>query len=917
MITLRPSTVRPAQALALISVLGACTGPSPSRNPDAGAARRCQFQSQCEAPQICVGESCVTPPTCITPDDWVFCLDALDAQQPGLGVHAYCNDAQGICAVACWEDSECADGDICTDFGHCVTAPPVTQPPPGGGTRAPLRAGYGAALLDIPVLSPLGGYGGRFDPSPSRYGGGLAASRGTFDGLEARALYLDNGEHPLMLIRLPLIFVDMSLHEEVARVLAEQTGKDWRNHLVISASHTHSGPARLWPLPAATVLPLGLLGAGDHSRWFFDHAVRSTADAALAALADARSAQLGWTVVESFDTDDQVGRDRRGETPPFDDNRTLLIRVDDSQSSVPMAVLFSFGAHGTANEMDYLTQDVLGGAERALEDQLGRTFNTYVPAMFFNQNSGSMSPADHGGHEVPAWFEALGRIYVSKVWTALAGIQTHADVELGSRTVRFPYTHRAVGFEPGEWTNTGDLPFAGDLRFGGIQCFGSFDPGSDLSAFMAPEALRCFGLHTFGYNRPPTPLTKSQVTALNIDGLAAVTMPGELTMELSWLILRTLQDQLAINPLQAWTFGYAQDHQLYLMPDMLTGPHPPFPGLSTPMDLGSYPPRAFSFLRGGYEASLSQLGWKSGDFLVARAVEAMTALQNQDPQPQLTPHFFTPPVEAAFAVDDTAIAALGTVLTDMPAQVTRLTPVEFAWVGGDPGAEMPQAPLVTLEQQTGPGMFQTVLMPSRRVYSDRDGRFVVRVRKPDMEWEWVARWEEVQAFPTGTYRIHVQGHAQVGGVRQDYQVASSPFSLVATAELQVSATANGRDLMGTVAYPPGARLTASPTLADPGRVQGSFRMRHVDVPESAPSPLIPDQDVTDAGITVEFRQGGNLVSTQTVDQVALVTGSDNRPQTQWQLTAPALLTTGTYDVTVLLVDTHGNQGTTTLSWDVP
>ena len=33
--------------------------------------------------------------------------------------------------------------------------------------------------------------------------------------------------------------------------------------------------------------------------------------------------------MESFDTDDAIAQDRRSESPQFDDNRALLLRVDD------------------------------------------------------------------------------------------------------------------------------------------------------------------------------------------------------------------------------------------------------------------------------------------------------------------------------------------------------------------------------------------------------------------------------------------------------------------------------------------------------------------------------------------------------------------------------------------------------------
>lgn len=111
----------------------------------------------------------------------------------------------------------------------------------------------------------------------------------------------------------------------------EETGLDWRDSLILSATHTHSGPARHWPLPPDPYLPIGSFGIGDFSQGIHDALVRSTAEAALAALEARAPARLGWHIEEAFDVEDRIARDRRPESPPFDDNRALLIRDDDEQ----------------------------------------------------------------------------------------------------------------------------------------------------------------------------------------------------------------------------------------------------------------------------------------------------------------------------------------------------------------------------------------------------------------------------------------------------------------------------------------------------------------------------------------------------------------------------------------------------------
>src|SRR5690606_2418727 len=136
----------------------------------------------------------------------------------------------------------------------------------------------------------------------------------------------------------------------------EETGEEWRDSLMISSTHTHSGPCRHWHLPEQAAAPLGSFGIGEFSQFFHDRMKEVAVGLALEALENRAPAKIGWEIIESFDNDDQVGRDRWTQTPPFDDNRVLLMRVDDLDD-VPIAALFSYGAHGTDNGTDYLTGD--------------------------------------------------------------------------------------------------------------------------------------------------------------------------------------------------------------------------------------------------------------------------------------------------------------------------------------------------------------------------------------------------------------------------------------------------------------------------------------------------------------------------------------------------------------------------------
>lgn len=238
-------------------------------------------------------------------------------------------------------------------------------------------------------------------------------------------------------------------------------------------------------------------------------------------------------------------------------------------------------------------------------------------------------------------------------------------------------------------------------------------------------------------------------------------MPGELAEELSWDVLQKAKNVLGIDPLTAWTFGYAQDHFFYLLPTNLRG-EKPFPGFIDDYAPDDFPEYAFSFLQGGYESTVSPWGPKLGDYMRDRAVDAMKMLGDRSATPGVTaglPSQFAHVEEEPFPIDTTLVERVGVILQDMPETVERLQPAEFAWVGGDPGAEMPQAPLVILQKLGSDGVtFENVILPDYTPYSNRSSRFLTRIRQPDeVEWQWVVRWEELYNFPAGIYRFYVSG----------------------------------------------------------------------------------------------------------------------------------------------------------------
>ena len=889
----------------------------------------CTADRDCPEFGLCVDGLCQAAPTCRALDDWPKCERLLNAIKPDLGRFAAC--VNKVCRVRCTLDTECRDGETCTDFGECVPfTGEVTGEAPGGDVPGTFRAGFGNTLMNFPIGTEMGGFGERAAFEDGRYATTLRASVGETQGLFAKTMVIDNGSRQLMFIRLPVIFIDAAFHEAIARHLQERTGKDWRDSLVISTTHTHSGPCRHWHMPTDNAAPIGAFGIGNFHQQFFDWLIESTIQSADAALDDLRPAKFGAKIVEAYDTDDQVGRDRWNQTPHFDDNRALLFKVAELDGRT-RGVLFSFAAHGTLNGADYVTGDALGGAEEELGYALSADAGANVHTMFFNQNSGTMSPAgDFGGQSFPASAERLGQAFAQKVKGELDALETKTDVELDGLTYRFPVTYDLLGYARGEFASTPPRPFGGEYHYGGLSCVDGQRPTNDQdpATFQRTDHLVCSAaLHFLVFNRPPTMLLRSQITALKVDGLTLVTMPGELAEELSWDVLQKAKNVLGIDPLTAWTFGYAQDHFFYLLPTNLRGEKPPFPGFVDDYAPDDFPEYTFSFLQGGYESTVSPWGPKLGDYMRDRAVDAMKMLGDRTATPGVTaglPSQFTHVEEEPFPIDTTPVDRVGVILQDMPETLERLQPAEFAWVGGDPGAEMPQAPLVILQKLGSDGVtFENVILPDYTTYSNRSSRFLTRIRQPDeVEWQWVVRWEELYNFPTGTYRFYVSGKylsSLTDTTLTPYVINSRPFELLPTG-VNVTAAQSGNTITGTLSYDADAQMNFSlNNAADPGAVAGNYRLRNGWTPSGSEPPAVAGTDLNAENISVSLRQGTSAAALP-AGAITLATagqdGGPRRPVTTYNIDT-STLSGGDWTAEITVTDLHGNSGTTTLSITIP
>ncbi|MDP2339849.1 MAG: hypothetical protein Q8O67_02740 [Deltaproteobacteria bacterium] len=851
----------------------------------------CTTVDGCAALEVCIKERCEPAPRCLGIDDWPFCSDTLDALQPGAGRTAVCeSDGVGLldshCRVACEIDAQCSADSLCTDFGNCV--PGLKRPTPGipRGAHAPLLAGVGEVILNVPLTTSLGGLSARAGPGDGRWADGMDPAVGHIEGLWARAASLDAGDGRFLVVRLPIIFPTGALTEAIAQGLEEATGEDWRDALVVSATHTHSGPARFLPLLGESEAVLGPFGIGTFRQEVFDLIVQASVDAAVAAIQSQQPASLGWTIVEGFDTEDRIASDRRSESPQFDDNRALLVRVDDD-AGLPLFVLTSFGVHPTENGSQWATNDVVGGVERAIEDEMFALAGRVVPALFLAGNGGSMSPSAGGqGFAVPVSNTATGAFFLEEALPALLALETKNDVVVQARAHRFAVTTQLLGYEPGEWFNDGTPPFGGEVTYGGLNCFTNApaDDAQPFDAHLTRDDMDCgISFHTFLFNHPPSVFQRTQISAVNLDGLALLTLPGELSMELSWGLAAELQRTDGLDPLAVFTLGYANDHIMYLLPTSLDEDAPPWPGYTGPAPR-TFPPFAFSALRGGFEADTSIFGDRLGDYIVQETVTAWQRLQQDAPRSlEAAPPVYSLDVKAPIDVDETPADDAGLVLVDLPSALPRHAVTPFAFIGGDVAVDG-QGPTVALLTEGG----APVLLPSGRAFSTDHAVFPLGVvREAAGEWRWTAFLDLPPAFPAGRFKLQATGRARIGGVDAAYTAESAVFT-VAPAALSVSARREGADVVVVVGL-----QTDVPSL-DQRAVSGRLGLLDLRVPSGQLAPL-PAGSLLPAAVVV---RGSALAAATVVEAVV-----EGLPVTEARITgvAPEAFVV---DVT----DVNGNSG---------
>ena len=556
----------------------------------------------------------------------------------------------------------------------------------------------------------------------------------------------------------PLIFVTEWLRERVVRRIREETGVDYRDHLILTANHSHSGPARFWTIPRG----FGSFGLDEHQEEIIERMAKSFQRAIVDAVAKLAPAKLGWGVDTQFDPENKIRSSRRAPSPHGNDHRMFMMRVED-MAGQPLAAVVNFGIHGILSEASYLSSDSAGGIEHKFEETLEAAHGRRVPVLFIQGNGGNMSPRCDGLDypEVPR-AQLCGTLtipYATALWST---ITAKSDWDMRFALKRIPISYDLIGYRNGQFYD--ETPIGGykPFTYGAFQCNinGRDMPGTDgnIGCILPVEST---------FRAPITPFTKTVLSFLKLDDLVISTQPGEPVMEYGYRVATELKQMAGVR--EAQVFGYSQDHQLYLLFE----------------DEWYY---------GGTEGNTTIWGYKFGDYL-ARETNAFAQdfLAKRAIMSRVHPHDYTG-TDSAPAVVPTATpeAQVGTVIEPMPASLERGMQLAFKVQGGHPGAGSPYA---ILQREVG-GQFVdlasdgTPLQANRTRYDNATYKFITDYDEDGAgRHVWRFRWEEVFDFPAGKYRFKLLLPYWNGTASVRKESTTAAFELVPSTRLLVASGA--------------------------------------------------------------------------------------------------------------------------------
>jgi neutral ceramidase len=679
---------------------------------------------------------------------------------------------------------------------------------------AAIRAGAASADLTPPIGTPMFAYTARSniaspdngpalalqlvaDPDSGGYATTFVPSRGIHTRVRARAIVLQTEAGKFALVQADLGGLPYDLTRAVLDRIAD-TGLT-ADHVLISATHTHSSTGPIWPGGSQGY---ALLGGDLFDPRVFELTADGIAEAILAADKRLAPARVGVATTQlhgasrnrnfdPFGRNPDVPKDTEARKAVSINPALTVIRVDGTDRR-PIGVWSNFAVHNTSFGDDNLlfsgdnasfTERIVERAIRRAGKRRKRAPRGPVVDVWTNSAEGDVSP--NGGADlvnddekdplqyVPNSFAgahmagkrvAAGML---RAWRK-AGRRMRSTIALDSRQIFLQFDGTPADGEP-----VGPVAVLG----AGIVQEGLCAPADNLAG--PGQGMKFPGLEGAGLVPDTAPLSVWRVGSLALGAFST-----EITTQMGRRITAAMLAGGKGVMRRATIVGLTNAYQSYT---------------ATPEEYDAC----------AYEGSFTLWGRRQGPRLRDVAVALTRALVGGESPPSAAP-----PPALALPQDPNQEPGqtpdAGTPEKQPEPVVPRLGRATFSWHGGNPQVDAPRGEtLVSLQRRKG----------KRFVTVATDDTYADIVERDDQD-VWTETYQFGECARPGTYRFRVTGRADRGEGPAPYTLDSNPFRVQRLRTLTVEpAVVQGRRATLRALYPdPGKQaLLALPRRVVSGR----------------------------------------------------------------------------------------------------
>lgn len=373
--------------------------------------------------------------------------------------------------------------------------------------------GYAQEIFTPPVGVGLAGY---FNARPNE---------GMYDDLYVKALIIESKGKKIGFLAFDLLSLVQPLFDELEKQITQKFGKDFHDGLILSATHTHTGPG--FPRTAEA-----LANANANIKYAFEQVVSAAMRALERAVMNLQPGELEvgsvynnpygfvrryWMKNGTLITN-PGWRNPEIDKPECDYDRSIHI-LKVIQGGRIAALLCNIANHGDTIGGNLVSADWYGRFAQEIQHQLKAS----IPVLVVDDASGNINHFDfYQQINQTSFAEAtrIGRGYATIVLDALNKLEPLAEGDITVHNTSVVIPHRKITPEElAEAKHT--LATVPDIKKEG-------DFESQDLANKVPAALRYFAQRVIDCHEKSTPSHSCRLTAIKIGKqVAFVTLPGE------------------------------------------------------------------------------------------------------------------------------------------------------------------------------------------------------------------------------------------------------------------------------------------------------------------------------------------------------------------------------------------------------